>query len=45
MYLVTSLRAGQLEDQHVLGEPALVARHHAGDPQRVALLAEQALPP
>ncbi len=31
----------QLEDQHVLGEPALVAAHHAGDPQRVALLAEQ----
>ena len=35
------LRADQLEDQHVLGEPALVARHRRGDPQRVALLAQQ----
>ena len=34
-------RRGQLEDQHVLGEPALVPRLHRGDPQRVALLAEQ----
>ena len=36
-----ALGAGQLEDQHVLGQPALVAGHHAGDAQRVALLAEQ----
>ena len=36
-----ALGAGQLEDQHVLGQPALVAGHHAGDPQRVALLAQQ----
>src|SRR5690606_27779396 len=35
------LRRDQLEDQHVLGEPALVARHRRGDAQRVALLAEQ----
>ncbi len=35
------LGRGQLEDQHVLGEPALVARHDRGDAQRVALLAEQ----
>ena len=32
---------GQLQDQHVLGEPPLVTRHHRGDPQRKALLAEQ----
>ena len=32
---------GELEDEHVLGEPALVARHHRGDAQREALLAEQ----
>ncbi len=36
-----ALGAGELEDQHVLGEPALVAGHHAGDAQGVALLAEQ----
>ena len=41
MYLVDALGAGQLEDQHVLGQPALVAGHHAGDAQGVALLAEQ----
>ncbi len=35
------LRRDQLEDQHVLGEPALVVRHRRGDPQRVALLAQQ----
>ena len=35
------LRGGELEDQHVLGQPALVAGHHRGDPQRVALLAQQ----
>ena len=29
------------EDQHVLGQPALVARHVRGDAQREALLAEQ----
>ena len=31
----------ELEDEHVLGEPALVAGHDGGDAQRVALLAEQ----
>ena len=36
-----ALGRGQLEDQHVLGEPALVAGHRRGDPQREALLAEQ----
>ena len=36
-----ALGRGQLEDQHVLGQPALVARHHRGDPQREALLAQQ----
>ena len=41
MYFVTPCGAGQLEDQHVLGQPALVAGHHAGDAQGVALLAEQ----
>jgi hypothetical protein len=35
------LGRGELEDQHVLGEPALVAAHDAGDAQRVALLAQQ----
>ena len=35
------LRADQLEDQHVLGQPALVVGDRRGDPQRVALLAEQ----
>ena len=34
-------RVLQAHDQHVLGEPALGARLPAGDPQRVALLAEQ----
>ena len=34
-------RIGELEDQHVLGHPALVARLHGGDAERVALLAEQ----
>ena len=36
-----ALGRGQLEDQHVLGHPALVAGHRRGDPQRQALLAEQ----
>ena len=36
-----ALRRGQLEDQHVLGQPALVAGHRRGDAQREALLAEQ----
>src|SRR5919199_1470350 len=31
------VRRGELEDQHVLGHPALVPGDHAGDPQRVAL--------
>ena len=34
-------RVRELEDEHVLGEPALVARHHRRDAQREALLAEQ----
>src|ERR1051326_2175564 len=29
------------EDEHVLGHPALVATHRGGDPQRMALLAEE----
>src|SRR5436190_1751893 len=32
---------GELQDQHVLGQPAVVARHHRRDAQREALLAEQ----
>ena len=36
-----ALGRGQFEDQHVLGQPALVAGHRRGDPQREALLAEQ----
>ena len=36
-----ALGGGQLEDQHVLGQPALVAGHHRGDAQSEALLAEQ----
>src|ERR1700761_6900739 len=36
-----ALRRRPLADPHVLGEPALVAGHHRGDAQRVALLAEQ----
>ena len=36
-----ALGRGELEDQHVLGQPALVARHDRGDAQREALLAEQ----
>ena len=39
-----SLGRGELEDQHVLGEPALVAGHRGGDSQREALLAEQRVP-
>ena len=35
------LRRDQLEDQHVLGEPALVVRDGRRDAQRVALLAQQ----
>ena len=41
MYFALALGRGELEDQHVLGHPALVARHRRGDPQREALLAEQ----
>ena len=33
--------AGDLQDQHVLGQPALLARNGRGDAQREALLAEQ----
>ena len=36
-----ALRARQADDEHVLGEPTLVARLIARDAQRVALLAEQ----
>ena len=36
-----SFRIGELEDQHVLGHPALVARLHRGDAERMAFLAEQ----
>ncbi|MNQ64064.1 hypothetical protein D3C85_784680 [compost metagenome] len=36
-----ALGAGQLEDQHVLGQPPLVAGHDRGDAQGVALLAQQ----
>ena len=32
---------GELEDEHVLGQPAIVAGHHRGDAQCEALLAEQ----
>ena len=35
------LRRGQLQDEHVLGEPALVASHCRCDAQRKALLAEE----
>ena len=44
---VVRLAAGQLEleDQHVLGEPALVARHRRRDAQREALLAEKRVAP
>ena len=44
MYRGLAGRRGDLEDEHVLGQPALVPRHHRGDPQRVALLAEQRVP-
>ena len=33
--------AGQAQDEHVLGHPAIAARHRRGDTQREALLAEQ----
>ena len=35
------LRGDEFEDQHVLSEPALIAGHHRGNPQRVALLSQQ----
>ena len=38
-----ALGRGQLQDQHVLGQPALVVGHRRGDPQREALLAEQSV--
>ena len=41
MYFDLSRRADQLEDEHVLGHPAFVARLHRGDAQGVALLSEQ----
>ena len=33
----------ETQDQHVFGQPALVARHHRGDAQRQALLAQQGI--
>ena len=39
--LDVALGARELEDQHVLGQPALVAGDHRRDPQREALLAQQ----
>ncbi len=36
-----ALRRRQLEDQHVLGEPAVVTSHHRRDAEGEALLAEQ----
>ena len=36
-----ALGIGELEDQHVLGHPALVAGLHRSDAQRMALLAEE----
>ena len=38
---LVALRVGDAHDQHVLGEPALVAGHRRGDAQGQALLAEQ----
>ena len=37
-------RGGQLQDEHVLGEPAVVTCHDAGDPESEALLSEQRVP-
>ena len=39
-----ALWRGQLDDQHVLRQPALVAGHHRGNPEREALLTEQRVP-
>src|SRR5690606_38365663 len=36
-----ALRVFHADDHHVFGHPAFVARHHGGDAQRHALLAEQ----
>ena len=36
-------RAGELEDQHVLGQPSVVAGHHGRDTQREALLAQKSV--
>jgi hypothetical protein len=36
-----ALGGGQFDDEHVLGQPALVTGHDRGDAQREALLAEQ----
>ena len=38
-----ALRILDADDEHVLGQPALVARLPAGDAQRVAFLAEQCI--
>ena len=40
-YVLLALRVCDAHDQHVLGEPSLVASHLRGDAQREALLAEQ----
>ena len=39
--ILLALGAGQAQDQHVLGHPALALRHRRGDAQREALLAQQ----
>jgi hypothetical protein len=41
MYVFLARGRLHAEDQHVLGEPAFVARHHRCDAQREAFLAEQ----
>ena len=38
-----ALGVGELEDQHVLGQPAVVAGHHRGDTQGEALLAQESV--
>ncbi|CUK23122.1 Uncharacterised protein [Achromobacter sp. 2789STDY5608615] len=39
--VLAALGRGHAQDQHVFGQPALVAAHGGGDAQREALLAEQ----
>jgi len=40
-----AIRIGELEDQHVLGQPALVSGHGRGDPKGEALLAQEGVTP